>query len=72
MLSLNELIIATIFLPLLGALISGLFVRKIGDTRAQIITCVPMVKCTTSWRWSRSAVSAIASPGRGNTASRSS
>ena len=43
MLSLNELIIATIFLPLLGALISGLFVRKIGDTRAQIITCVPMV-----------------------------
>ncbi len=43
MLSLHELIIATVFLPLFGALVSGLFVRKIGDARAQIITCVPMV-----------------------------
>ena len=43
MLSLNELIVATIFLPLFGALVSGLFVRKIGDTRAQVITCLPMV-----------------------------
>lgn len=43
MLSLNELIVACIFLPLLGALVSGLFVRSIGDARAQIITCVPMV-----------------------------
>ena len=43
MLSLNELIIFTIFLPLVGALITGLFVRNIGDTRAQIMTCVPMV-----------------------------
>ena len=43
MLSLSEMIIATVFLPLFGALVSGLFVRKIGDTRAQIITCVPMV-----------------------------
>ncbi len=43
MLSLNELIIATVFLPLFGALVSGLFVRKIGDLRAQIMTCTPMV-----------------------------
>lgn len=43
MLSLNELIVATIFLPLVGALVTGLFVRKIGDTRAQIMTCIPMV-----------------------------
>src|SRR4051812_24612274 len=43
MLSLNELIVACVFLPLFGALVSGLFVRKIGDLRAQIITCVPMV-----------------------------
>jgi NADH-quinone oxidoreductase subunit L len=43
MLSLNEMIIATVFLPLFGALMSGLFVRNIGDSRAQIITCVPMV-----------------------------
>mgnify|MGYP007115136534 CR=1 FL=1 len=43
MLSLNELIIATIFLPLLGAVVTGLFVRKIGDKRAQLMTCLPMV-----------------------------
>ena len=39
----DTLILLTIFLPLAGALISGLFVRQIGDARAQIITCVPMV-----------------------------
>ena len=43
MLSLHELILATVFLPLFGALVSGLFVRTIGDTRAQLITCIPMV-----------------------------
>ncbi|MFZ4542034.1 MAG: NADH-quinone oxidoreductase subunit L [Rickettsiales bacterium] len=43
MLSLNELIVATVFLPLFGALVSGLFVRKIGDTRSQLVTCIPMV-----------------------------
>ncbi len=43
MLSLNEMIVACIFLPLIGALISGLFVRSIGDTRAQLATCIPMV-----------------------------
>jgi NADH-quinone oxidoreductase subunit L len=43
MLSLNELIVACIFLPLIGALISGLFVRNIGDKRAQLVTCIPMV-----------------------------
>lgn len=41
--SLHELILATVFLPLFGALITGLFVRKIGDTRAQMMTCLPMV-----------------------------
>ena len=43
MLSLNELIVACVFLPLFGALVSGLFVRNISDKRAQLITCVPMV-----------------------------
>ena len=43
MLSLHELIILTVFMPLVGALISGLFVRNISDVRAQVITCVPMV-----------------------------
>ena len=31
--------IAVVFLPLLGAIIAGLFGRKIGDRAAQIITC---------------------------------
>ncbi len=39
----NELIVATVFLPLFGALVAGLFVRTIGDRRSQIITCVPMI-----------------------------
>ena len=43
MLSLNEMIVACVFLPLIGALVSGLFVRNIGDTRAQLVTCIPMV-----------------------------
>ena len=43
MLSLNELIVACIFLPLFGALSTGLFVRNIGDKRAQLFTCIPMV-----------------------------
>ena len=43
MLSLNEMIVLCVFLPLFGAAISGLFVRKIGDANAQIITCAPMV-----------------------------
>lgn len=43
MLSLNELIVATIFLPLFGALVSGLFVRNISDKRAQLVTCILMV-----------------------------
>ncbi len=43
MLSLNELIVATVFLPLLGALVTGLMVRSIGDKRAQLMTCIPMV-----------------------------
>ncbi|MES2983674.1 MAG: NADH-quinone oxidoreductase subunit L [Pseudomonadota bacterium] len=37
------MIVALVFLPLFGALVSGLFVRRIGDTRAQLITCIPMV-----------------------------
>ncbi len=41
--SLPFLIAATVFLPLLGALTSGLFVRTIGDTKAQLVTCLPMV-----------------------------
>lgn len=40
---LNQLIVACIFLPLLGAAVGGLFVRNIGDKRAQLVTCVPMV-----------------------------
>src|SRR5262245_32441058 len=43
MLSLNEMIVGCIFLPLFGALVSGLFVRNIGDKRAQMVTCIPMV-----------------------------
>ena len=41
--SLNEMIFLTVFLPLFGALASGLFVRKVGDARAQLLTCLPMV-----------------------------
>ena len=41
--SLNELIVAIVFLPLFGALASGLFVRNISDTKAQLLTCIPMV-----------------------------
>lgn len=43
MLSLNEMIVACVFLPLFGALVSGLFVRNISDKRAQLVTCIPMV-----------------------------
>ncbi|MEJ0010264.1 MAG: NADH-quinone oxidoreductase subunit L, partial [Alphaproteobacteria bacterium] len=46
--SLNELILATVFLPLIGALISGLLVRTIGDARAQLVTCLPMVAAALS------------------------
>lgn len=41
--SLNELIVLCVFLPLFGAVVTGLFVRNIGDTRAQLMTCIPMV-----------------------------
>lgn len=41
--ALSELIFLTVFLPLFGAISTGLFVRKVGDTRAQLMTCVPMV-----------------------------
>jgi NADH-quinone oxidoreductase subunit L len=41
--SLNELMIACIFLPLAGALVSGLFVRNITDKTAQLVTCAPLV-----------------------------
>lgn len=41
--SLNEMIIALVFLPLLGALGAGLCVRVIGDKAAQILTAGPMV-----------------------------
>ncbi len=41
--SLNELIVLTVFLPLFGALASGLFVRQLADKPAQLLTCVPMV-----------------------------
>ncbi|MDX2095517.1 MAG: NADH-quinone oxidoreductase subunit L [Alphaproteobacteria bacterium] len=37
------MILACVFLPLFGALVSGLFVRSIGDRRAQLVTCLPMV-----------------------------
>lgn len=43
MLSLNEMIVLTVFLPLFGAVVTGLFVRNIGDKRAQLLTCIPMV-----------------------------
>ena len=43
MLSLNEMIVLCVFLPLFGAVVTGLFVRNIGDTRAQLMTCIPMV-----------------------------
>ena len=43
MISLNILLTLTIFLPLFGALVSGLFVRHIGDLKAQLVTCLPMV-----------------------------
>jgi NADH-quinone oxidoreductase subunit L len=41
--ALNELIFFTVFLPLFGAVSTGLLVRQIGDVRAQILTCAPMV-----------------------------
>lgn len=41
--ALHELIFLTIFLPLLGAVATGLTVRNIADKTAQVITCVPMV-----------------------------
>ncbi|MFN7401925.1 MAG: NADH-quinone oxidoreductase subunit L [Alphaproteobacteria bacterium] len=41
--ALNELLLATIFLPLLGALVTGLFVRHISSRYAQFVTCLPMV-----------------------------
>jgi NADH-quinone oxidoreductase subunit L len=41
--ALNELLLATIFLPLLGALVTGLFVRQISSRYAQFVTCVPMM-----------------------------
>lgn len=41
--SLSEMIFAIVFLPLLGALVSGLSVRFIADKYAQAATCVPMV-----------------------------
>ena len=34
---------AIVFLPLIGALIAGLFGRRIGDTGAQLVTCGAMV-----------------------------
>ena len=43
MISLNIVLTLTIFLPLFGALVSGLFVRQIGDLKAQLVTCLPMV-----------------------------
>ncbi len=41
--TLEILMLATVFLPLLGAVATGLFVRKISAVSAQLITCVPMV-----------------------------
>jgi NADH-quinone oxidoreductase subunit L len=41
--ALHELIFLTIFLPLFGAVSTGLFVRKLHDTQAQLLTCIPMV-----------------------------
>ena len=49
--SLNELVLATVFLPLAGALVTGLLVRKLDSTMAQLLTCVPMLVaaiCATS------------------------
>ena len=34
------LIIASVFLPLLGAFVAGFFGRMIGDRASQIVTCV--------------------------------
>ena len=34
---------AIVFLPLIGALIAGLFGRRIGDTASQIVTCGGLV-----------------------------
>ena len=34
---------AIVFLPLLGALIAGLFGRRLGDLGSQIVTCVPLL-----------------------------
>ncbi len=39
----ETLVLLTIFAPLIAALITGLFIRQIGDVRAQILTCAPMV-----------------------------
>jgi NADH-quinone oxidoreductase subunit L len=35
--------VAIVFLPLLGALIAGLFCRQIGDRVAQVVTCGPLL-----------------------------
>ncbi|MGH6913908.1 MAG: NADH-quinone oxidoreductase subunit L, partial [Geminicoccales bacterium] len=35
--------VAIVFLPLLGALIAGLFYRRIGDLGAQLVTCGPLL-----------------------------
>jgi NADH-quinone oxidoreductase subunit L len=42
---------AAVFLPLLGALIAGLFGRKIGDRRSQIVTCGAMLIAATISIW---------------------
>jgi len=35
--------VAIVFLPLLGALVAGLFCRQIGDRLAQVVTCGPLL-----------------------------
>ena len=37
------LYVATVFLPLVGAAIAGLFGRQIGDRAAQLVTCGALV-----------------------------
>jgi NADH-quinone oxidoreductase subunit L len=39
----NLLIILSVFLPLAGAVVTGLFVRNLSPLSAQLLTCVPMV-----------------------------
>lgn len=41
--SLSEMIIAIVFLPLIGAIVSGLGLRHLADKYAQAATCFPMV-----------------------------